>query len=99
MLLGLRLMFMTHANAKGDSMSEELGGVTLCGLPDANNALRKALELLKNVDELLNEAMDCINHEDYYYAYYAIKDREDTLRDIIKDLEKVVKKYFGGDVK
>ena len=90
---------MTHANAKGDSMSEELSGVTLCGLPDANNALRKALELLKNADKLLNEAMDCINHEDYYYAYYAIKDREDTLRDIIKDLEKVAKKYFGGDVK
>ncbi len=99
MLPSLRSMFMTHASARGDVMSEELGGVTLCGLPDANNALRKALELLKNADEMLNEAMNCINHEDYYYAYYAIKDREDTLRDIIKDLEKVVKKYFGGDGK
>ena len=99
MFLGLRSMFMTHASARGDVMSEELGGVTLCGLPDANYALRKALELLKNANELLNEAMNCINHEDYYYAYYAIKDREETLRDIIKDLEKVVKKYFSGDEK
>ena len=99
MLLGLRLMFMTHANAKGDSMSEELGGVTLCGLPDANNALRKALELLKNADKLLNEAMDCINDWDYYDAFEIIRYNEDVLGDIIKDLEKVVKKYFGGDVK
>jgi hypothetical protein len=89
---------MTHANARGDVMSEELGGVTLCGLPDANNALRKALELLKNADELLNEAMDCIHGWDYYYAYYAIKDREDTLRNIIRDIERVMKKYFDGDV-
>jgi len=97
MSLGLKSGFMTHASVRGDDMSEELGGVTLCGLPDANNALRKALELLKNADKLMNEAVNCINHVDYYNVYYAIKDREDMLRDIIKDVEKILKKYFDGD--
>ena len=96
MFLGLKLEFMTHVNARGDGMSEEIRGVTLCGLPDANNALRKALELLKIAVKLLNEVMDCINHVDYYHVCYAVKDSEELLRDIIKDVEKILKKYFNG---
>jgi len=80
-------------------MSEELSGVSLCGLPDVNNAVRKALELLKNADKLLNEAMDCINDWDYYNVYKDIRDAEDMLSDIIKDMERIVKKYFDGDGK
>ena len=98
-MIGLKIKQNKTYSTPMQAESEKLGGVSLCGLPDANVALRNALELLKIADKLLNEAMDCINHVDYYYVYYAIKDREDMLRDIIKDVRKIIKKYFDSDVK